>query len=92
MSHLGMYVTLRNVNLLLMLRNVTAHARKSTGHCTACAKAHDFLSSSGKRLHWSENSGAFMEGSEACGVCPPPMKGVWCSRYHSPLINQGGVP
>ena len=25
-----------------MLRNVTAHARKSTGHFAACAKAHDF--------------------------------------------------
>ena len=47
-----------------MLRNVTAHARKSPGRFTACAKAHDFSVAAAKRLHWSENSGAFMEGSE----------------------------
>ena len=23
------------------------------------------------------------------GVCPPPMKGVWCSGCHRPRINQG---
>ena len=38
--------------------NVTA-LRKSTGPFTVCAKADDF--STGKRLHWSYNSGAFME-------------------------------
>ena len=45
--------------------------RKSTGHFTACAKAHDF--SVAVANDWSKNSGAFVEGSEACGVsCPPP--------------------
>ena len=57
------------------LRNVTAHARKSTGHFTACVKARaDF--SVGKQLHWSENSGAFMEGSEES-----------CSSGQDPLVR-----
>ena len=41
MSYLGMYVTLRNVNLLITLRNDCARA-EVTWAFTACAKAHDF--------------------------------------------------
>ena len=55
MSRLG-------INLLRLGMHITAHARKSTGRFTACARPVHF--SAGKRLHWSENSGAFMEGSE----------------------------
>ena len=41
MSHLGMYVTLRNVNLLITLRNDCARA-EVTWPFIACAKARDF--------------------------------------------------
>ena len=48
-------VTLRNVNLLRLGTYVTVHTWKSTGCCV------DGLLLSGQ-IHWSENSGAFMEG------------------------------
>ena len=48
------------------LRNVTVHAWKSTGRFTACAKARadGRLLGGQTTTHWSENSGAFMDGSE----------------------------
>ena len=87
MSHLGMYVTLRNVNLLITLRNDCARA-EVTWAFTACAKAHDFSVAAA-----NDYTGAVHSWRAERGVaCAPPMKVVWCSGCHSPRINQGGVP
>ena len=67
-------VTLRNVNLLRLGMYITAHAQKKTGRFTACAKAHaDGQLLSGQTTIYSENSCAFMEGSEES-----------CSSGHGP--------
>ena len=77
-SRLGMSnVTLRNINV--MLRNVNLlrlgiNLLRAFYRVCQLRPVHaedDF--SAGKRLHWSENSGAFMEGSEES-----------CSSGHGP--------
>ena len=64
-SRLGMSnVTLRNVNLLrlgMLLRTVGSQLGVLP-RVPRPVQTDDF--SAGKRLHWSENSGTFMEGSE----------------------------
>ena len=70
MSHLGMYVTLRNVNLLITLRNDCACA-EVTWAFTACAKAHDFSVAAA-----NDYTGArtVVHSWRADGG----LKGVWC--------------
>ena len=67
-SRLGMSnVTLRNVNLLrlgMLLRTVGSQLGVLP-RVPRPVQTDDF--SAGKRLHWSENSGTFMEGSCSSG-------------------------
>ena len=70
-----------------MLRNVTAHARKSTGRFTVCAKARDF---SVAAANYYTGARTVVRSWRARSVwC---MKGVWCSGCHRPQINHGGAP
>ena len=77
-------VTFRNVchakeRQFVTLRNVTAHAWKSTGHFTACAKARDFSVVAANDYTEARTVVYSWRARRRVACAPPPMmKGVWC--------------